>query len=75
MRRILIVASVSFGIHAVIFLLLREYRDLVFAIGTHFVHGTDIADIPPIVGAGFVVLAVLVVVGGVLGDRLVRRFW
>ena len=75
MRRILIVASVSFGIHTVVFLLLPEYRDLAFAIGAQFVHGTDIADIPPIVEVGFAVLAVLVIVGSVLVDRLVRRFW
>ena len=44
-------------------------------LGALFVHGHDISDIPPVMGAGFGVLAIIVIVAGVLFDRLVQFLW
>ena len=73
MRRILWVAGVSFALHTLVFILFDGYRDLTLNLGALFVHhGHDISDIPPVMGAGFGVLAIIVIVAGVLFDRLVQ---
>ena len=76
MRRILWVAGVSFALHTLVFILFDGYRDLTLNLGALFVHhGHDISDIPPVMGEGFGVLAIIVIVAGVLFDRLVQFLW
>ena len=72
MRRILSVAGVSLALHTLVFILLDRYRELTLDLGALFVHGHDISDIPPVMGAGFGILAIIVIVAGVLFDRLVQ---
>jgi hypothetical protein len=72
MRRILAVAGVSLGLHTLVFIFVDRYGDLTFNIGALIAHGNDIADIPRLVGVGFGVLAIIVIVAGVLFDRLVQ---
>ncbi len=61
MRRILWVAGVSLALHTLVFILFDRYRDLTLNLGALFVHGHDISDIPPVMGAGFGVLAIIVI--------------
>jgi hypothetical protein len=75
MRRILLVASVSLALHTLVFILFDRYRELTLNLGAPFVHGHDISDIPPVMGAGFGILAIIVIVAGVLFDRLARFLW
>ena len=75
MRRILLVAGASLGLHTLVFICFGRYRDLTLTLGALFVYGHDISDIPPVVGVGFGVLAVIVIVAGVLFDRLVQFLW
>jgi hypothetical protein len=75
MRRILWVAGASLGLHTLVFILFDRYRELTLNLGALFVHGHDISDIPPVMGTGFGVLAIIVIVAGVLFDRLVQFFW
>ena len=75
MRRILWVAGASLGLHTLVFILFDRYRELTLNLGALFVHGHDISDIPPVMEAGFGVLAIIVIVAGVLFDRLVQFFW
>jgi len=75
MRRILLVASVSLALHTLVFILFDRYRELTLNLGALFVHGHDISDIPPVMGAGFGILAIIVIVAGVLFDRLARFLW
>jgi hypothetical protein len=72
MRRILWVAGASLGLHTLVFILFDRYHELTLNLGALFVHGHDISDIPPVMGAGFGVLAIIVIVAGVLFDRLVQ---
>jgi hypothetical protein len=72
MRRILSVAGASLVLHTLVFILFGRYRDLTFNLGARIAHGNDIADIPRLVGVGFGVLAIIVIVAGVLFDRLVQ---
>ena len=73
MRRILWVAGVSLALHTFVFILFDRYRDLTLNLGALFVHHShDISDIPPVMGAGFGILAIIVIVAGVLFDRLVQ---
>jgi hypothetical protein len=75
MRRILWVAGVSLALHTFVFIVLDRYRALRLNVGMLFVHGHDISDIPPVMGAGFGVLAIIVIVAGVLFDCLVQFAW
>jgi len=75
MRRILLVAGVSLTLHTLVFIVFDRYRELTLNLGALFVHGHDISDIPPAMGAGFGILAILVIVAGVLFDRLVQFLW
>jgi hypothetical protein len=77
MRRILLVACALLGLHVLLFFLFDGYRELAFRIGLLFPHGHDIADILPVGGTGFAVLAIAMVAAGVLFDRLLRslRLW
>lgn len=75
MRRIFLIAGASFGLHLCLFFLLDGYRELALRIGTLFPHGHDIADILPVMGTGFAILAAVVVGTGALLDRLVHRLW
>ena len=75
MRRVLLVAGVSLAVHTLVFILFDRYRNLTLNLGALFVHGHDISDIPPVMGAGFGVLAIIVIVAGVLFDRLVQFLW
>ena len=72
MRRILSVAGASLGLHILVFILFDRYRDLTFNLGALIGHGNDIADIPRLVAVGFGVLAIIVIVAGVLFDRLLQ---
>ena len=72
MRRILLVACASLGLHVLLFFLFDGYRELAFRIGLFFPHGHDIADILPVGVTGFAVLAIAVVGAGVLFERLLR---
>jgi hypothetical protein len=72
MRRILLVAGVSLALHTLVFILFDRYRELTLNLGALFVHGHDISDIPSVMGAGFGILAIVVIVAGVLFDRLVQ---
>ena len=60
------------GLHTLVFVLCDRYRDMTFNIGEFISHGNDIADIPRLVGVGFGVLAITVMLAGVLVDRLVQ---
>ena len=75
MRRILLVAGVSLGLHTLVFIVFDRYRELTLNLGALFVHGHDISDIPPVMGAGFGILAIIVIVAGVLFDRFVQFLW
>jgi len=75
MRRILLVAGVSLTLHTLVFILFDRYRELALNLGALFVYGHDISDIPPLMGAGFGILALIVIVAGVLFDRLVQFLW
>jgi len=75
MRRILLVAGVSLGLHTLVFIVFDRYRELTLNLGALFVHGHDISDIPPVMGAGFGILAIMVIVAGVLFDGLVQFLW
>jgi len=75
MRRILLVAGVSLALHTLVFLLFDRYRELTLNVGALFGHGHDISDILPVMGAGFGVLAIIVIVAGVFFDRLVQFLW
>ena len=75
MRRILWVAGISLGLHTLVIILSDRYRDLAINLGALFVHGHDISDILPAAEAGFGVLAIIVIVVGVLFDRLVQFLW
>ena len=75
MRRILLVAGVSLTLHTLVFILFDRYRELALNLGALFVYGHDISDIPPVMGAGFGILALIVIVAGVLFDRLVQFLW
>ena len=75
MRRVLLVAGVSLAVHTLVFILFDRYRELTLNLGALFVHGHDISDIPPVMGAGFGILAIIVIVAGVLFDRLARFLW
>ena len=75
MRRILLVASISLALHTLVFILFDRYRELTLNLGALFVHGHDISDIPPVMGAGFGILAMIVIVAGVLFDRFVQFLW
>jgi hypothetical protein len=72
MRRVLLVAGVSLALHTLVFILFDRYRELTLNLGALLVHGHDISDIPPVMGAGFGVLAIIVIVAGALFDRLVQ---
>jgi len=72
MRRILSVAAASLGLHTLVFTLFGRYRDLTCNLGALIGQGNDIADIQRLVGVGFGVLAIIVIVAGVLFDRLVQ---
>lgn len=72
MRRILLVAAASLGLHTLVFIWFDRYRDLMLNLGSLFVHGHDISDIPPVLGVGFGVLAIIVIMAGVLFDRLLQ---
>ena len=75
MRRILLVAGVSLALHTFVFILFDRYRELTLNLGALFVHGHDISDIPPVMGTGFGILAIIVIVAGVLFDSLVQCLW
>ena len=75
MRRILWFAGVSLALHTLVFILFDRYRNLTLDLGALFVHGHDISDILPAAEAGFGVLAIIVIVVGVLFDRLVQFLW
>ncbi len=75
MRRILLVARVSLALHTLVFIVFDRYRELTLNLGALFVHGHDISDIPPVMGAGFGILAIIVIMAGVLFDRLVQFLW
>jgi hypothetical protein len=75
MLRISLIAGVSLGLHILLFFLLDGYRELALRIGLIFPHGHDIADIFPVMGTGFAIMAAVVVGTGVLLDRLVHRSW
>jgi hypothetical protein len=75
MRRILWVAGIPLGLHTLVIILSDRYRDLAINLGALFVHGHDISDILPAAEAGFGVLAIIVIVVGVLFDRLVQFLW
>jgi len=75
MRRILWFAGVSLALHTLVFILFDRYRNLTLNLGALFVHGHDISDILPAAEAGFGVLAIIVIVVGVLFDRLVQFLW
>jgi len=70
MRRILSVAGASLGLHVLPFFVFDGYRELAFRVGLLFPHGHDIADILPVGGTGFAVLAIAIVGAGVLFERL-----
>jgi hypothetical protein len=53
----------------------RWIQELALRIGLIFPHGHDIADIFPVMGTGFAIMAAVVVGTGVLLDRLVHRPW
>jgi hypothetical protein len=72
MRRILSVAGASLGLHVLLFFLFDGYRELAFRIGLLFPHGHDVADILPVGGTGFAVLAIAMFGAGVLFERLLR---
>jgi hypothetical protein len=55
-----------------VFIFFNRYRDLTFNFGALIAHGNDMADIPRLEGVEFGVLAILVIVAGVLFDRLVQ---
>ena len=75
MRRILWFAGVSLALHTLVFILFDRYRNLTLNLGALFGHGHDISDILPVAEAGFGVLAIIVIVAGVLFDRLVQFVW
>jgi hypothetical protein len=75
MRRILLVAGVSLALHTLVFIVFDRYRELTLNFGALFVHGHDVSDIPPVMGAGFGILAIIVIVAGVLFDRFVQFLW
>ena len=75
MRRRLLVAGASLGLHTLVFVLSNRYRDLTFSLGALISHGNDVADLLRVVGVGFGVLAVIVIVTGVLFDRLIQILW
>jgi hypothetical protein len=75
MRRIFWVAGVSLALHTFVFIVLDRYRNLAINLGALFVHGHDISDILPAAEAGFGVLAIIVIVVGVLFERLVQYVW
>jgi hypothetical protein len=73
MRRTLLVAGASLGLHVLLFFLLDGYRQLAIRIGLLFPHGHDIADIFPVMLTGFAILAVALAGTGVLISYLVHR--
>jgi len=75
MRRTLAAAAIALGLHTLAFLFLEAYRDLAFRAGRPFCHATDISDIGCIVLPGFIVLAIVAAVVGILLERLDRHFW
>jgi hypothetical protein len=75
MRRTLAAAAIALGLHTLAFLFLEAYRDLVFIAGRPFCHATDIADVGCILLLGFIVLAMVAAVVGILLERLDRLFW
>jgi hypothetical protein len=75
MRRTLAAAAIALGLHTLAFLFLEAYRDLPFRAGRPFCRATDIADIGCIVLLGFIVLAIVAVVAGILLERLDRVLW
>src|SRR5258708_34567914 len=75
MRRILLVARVSLALHTLVFIVFDRYRELTLNLGALFVHGHDISDIPPVMGAGFGILAIIVIMAGVLFGPLVPFLW
>jgi hypothetical protein len=74
MRRMLAAAGVALGLHVLAFFFWDTYRQLVVSAGGFFSHATDIADIPRLTLIGFIVLAVVAVVLGILLERLDRHF-
>jgi len=72
MGRIFLVAGAAFGLHVLLFFLVDAYRELALRIGMIFPHGHDIADILPVMGTGFAILAIAVVGTGVLLNCLVH---
>src|SRR5260370_39800766 len=72
MRRILLVVGVSLTLHTLVFIVFDRYSELTLNLGALFVHGHDISDIPPVMGAGFALLAIIVIVAGGLVDRVLH---
>ena len=72
MRRALIAAGASLGLHTLLFFLFDGYRELASRVGLLFPHGHDISDLLEVGGTGFAVLAVAMIGFGVLFERLWR---
>ena len=72
MRRALIAAGASLGLHTSLFFLFGGYRQLAFRAGLLFPHGHDISDVLVVGEWGFAVLAVAMIGFGVFLDRLWR---
>jgi hypothetical protein len=75
MRRIIAAAAVALTLHTLAFLFWSGYRGVVVDAGGLFTHGNDIADLPRFAFIGYIFLAIVAVVVGILLERLDHFIW
>jgi hypothetical protein len=75
MRRMITAAAVALTLHTLAFLFWFNYRQVVFDAGGLFTHGHDIADLPRFALFGYIFVALVAVVVGILLERLHHLLW
>jgi hypothetical protein len=73
MKRGVLIVGVALGVHTVAAFASRSYLDFLFQIGNHIRSGNDIADIPRILLAGYLLVASGIVITAAIVTGILRR--
>jgi hypothetical protein len=68
-------AAIALTLHTLAFLFWFSYRQVVFDAGGLFTHGNDIADLPRFALFGYMFVALVAALVGILLERLDHLLW
>jgi predicted metal-binding membrane protein len=73
MKRGVLIVGVALAVHTIAAFASRPYLDFLFQVGNHIRSGNDIADIPRILLAGYLLVASAVVIAAAIVTWILRR--